>query len=54
MLGEAGVEQLLKPTIEASASMAVVKRCEFERTIVDITVQEKAIAHPTEEVAPFV
>lgn len=48
VLGEAGVEQLLKSTIEASVSMGVVKRCEFERIIVDTTVQEKAIAHPTD------
>lgn len=48
VLGESGVEQLLKSTIEASVSMGVVKRCEFERIIVDTTVQEKAIAHPTD------
>jgi transposase, IS5 family len=48
VLGEAGVEQLLKSTIEASVSMGVLKRCEFERIIVDTTVQEKAIAHPTD------
>jgi IS5 family transposase len=48
VLGEAGVEQLLKSTIEASVSMGVVKTTEFERIIVDTTVQEKAIAHPTD------
>ena len=48
MLGEAGVEQLLKSTIEASVSMGVVKKAEFEMIIVDTTVQEKAIAHPTD------
>jgi transposase, IS5 family len=48
VLGEAGVEQLLKSTIEASVSMGVVKRCEFEMIIVDTTVQEKAIAHPVD------
>src|SRR5487761_2022536 len=48
VLGEAGVEQLLKSTIEASVSMGVVKKSEFERIIVDTTVQEKAIAHPTD------
>ena len=47
-LGEAGVEQLLKSTIEASVSMGVLKKTEFERIIVDTTVQEKAIAHPTD------
>ena len=48
VLGEAGVEQLLKSTIEVSVSMGVVKKSEFERIIVDTTVQEKAIAHPTD------
>ena len=48
VLGEAGVEQLLKSTIEASVSMGVLKKTEFERIIVDTTVQEKAIAHPTD------
>ena len=47
-LGEAGVEQLLKSTIEASVSMGTVKKTEFEMIIVDTTVQEKAIAHPTD------
>jgi transposase, IS5 family len=48
LLGEAGVEQLLKTTLEAAVAMKLVKRCEFERVIVDTTVQEKAIAHPTD------
>jgi transposase, IS5 family len=48
VLGEAGVEQLLKSTIEASVAMQLVKPTEFERVIVDTTVQEKAIAHPTD------
>ncbi len=48
VLGEAGVEQLLKSTIEASVTMGVVKKAEFEMIIVDTTVQEKAIAHPTD------
>ena len=47
-LGEAGVEQLLKTTIEAAVTMGVVSKREFERVIVDTTVQEKAIAHPTD------
>jgi transposase, IS5 family len=47
-LGEAGVEQLLKSTIEAAVDMRVVKPAEFERVIVDTTVQEKAIAHPVD------
>jgi transposase, IS5 family len=48
VLGEAGVEQLLKSTIEASVAMKLVKLAEFERVIVDTTVQEGAIAHPTD------
>jgi transposase, IS5 family len=48
VLGEPGVEQLLKSTIEASVSMGAVKMTEFEMIIVDTTVQEKAIAHPTD------
>jgi IS5 family transposase len=48
VLGEAGVEQLLKSTIEAAVAMKMVKPAEFERVIVDTAVQEKAIAHPTD------
>jgi transposase, IS5 family len=48
VLGEAGVEQMLKTTIEAAVDMGAVKKTEFERVIVDTTVQEKAIAHPTD------
>jgi transposase, IS5 family len=48
VLGEAGVEQLLKSTIEAAMAMGAVKKIEFEMIIVDTTVQEKAIAHPTD------
>ncbi len=48
VLGEAGVEQLLKSTIEAAVAMKAVGKREFERVIVDSTVQEKAIAHPTD------
>jgi transposase, IS5 family len=47
-LGEAGVEELLKTTIEASVAMGAVKKADLERVIVDTTVQEKAIAHPTD------
>ena len=48
VLGEAGVEQLLKTTIEAAVDMGAVKKTEFERVIVDTTVQSKAITHPTD------
>lgn len=48
VIGEAGVEQLLKTTIETALAIKAVKKSEFERVIVDSTVQEKAIAHPTD------
>jgi IS5 family transposase len=48
VLGEAGVEQLLKSTIEAAVAMKAVKKAELEMVIVDITVQEGAIAFPTD------
>ena len=47
-LGEAGVEELLAATIAAAVQMKAVKPVEFERVIVDTTVQEKAIAYPTD------
>ncbi len=47
-LGEAGVEELLAATIATAAQMGAIKPAEFERIIVDTTVQEKAIAYPTD------
>lgn len=47
-LDEAGVEELLATTIAAAVQMGAVKPAEFERVIVDTTVQEKAIAYPTD------
>ena len=47
-MGEAGAKQLLKTTIEAAVALKAVKKTEFERVIVDTTVQVKAIAHPTD------
>jgi IS5 family transposase len=47
-IGEAGVEELLKATIDTAVSMKAVRPTEFERVIVDSTVQEKAIAHPVD------
>ncbi|KVO90996.1 hypothetical protein WJ82_06685 [Burkholderia ubonensis] len=48
MLGEAGVEKLLATTIAAAANMEMVETAEFKAVIVDTTVQEKAVAFPTD------
>ena len=47
-LGEAGMGELLAQTIAAARSMKAVGTRELSRVIVDTTVQEKAIAHPTD------
>ncbi len=47
-IGEAGVEELLKATIDAAVTSQAIRPNEFERLIVDTTVQEKAIAHPVD------
>lgn len=47
-IGEAGVEELLKATIDTAVAIKAVRPAEFERIIVDTTVQEKAIAHPVD------
>ncbi|OYV45514.1 MAG: IS5/IS1182 family transposase, partial [Burkholderiales bacterium 21-58-4] len=47
-IGEAGVEEMLKATIDTAVHTGAIKPVEFERVIVDSTVQEKAIAYPTD------
>lgn len=47
-IGEAGVEELLKATIDTAVATKAIRPAEFERVIVDSTVQEKAIAHPVD------
>ena len=47
-IGEAGVEELLKATIDTAAPSKAMCPVEFERIMVDTTVQEKAIAHPVD------
>ncbi len=45
-IGEAGLQAILKATIETAVASKAIKPAEFERIIVDSTVQEKAIAYP--------
>ena len=48
VLGEAGVEELLSRTLTAAVSMKAVTPVELEVVVVDTTVQEKAVAYPTD------
>jgi len=47
-VGAEGIEQLLKETIEAAKRHQALKKQEIETVNVDTTVQEKAIAFPTD------
>lgn len=47
-LGEEGLEILLSATIETAVLMNAIAREDLEQVIVDTTVMEKAIAHPTD------
>ena len=48
LLGEEGVEELLARTLEAAVALKLIAKKELSQIIVDSTVQEKAIAHPTD------
>lgn len=48
VLGEAGVEELLSQTITTAVKAGAVERDALERVVVDTTVQEKAVAYPTD------
>ena len=48
LIGEAGVEKLLKATIDTAVEVKAIKPSEFERVVVDSTVPEKAIARPVD------
>ena len=48
LLGEEGVQELLAQTINVAVQLKLIKPQELTRVIVDSTVQEKAIAHPTD------
>ena len=47
-VGEAGMQAILKATIDTAVTSKAIKPAEFERIIVDSTVQEKAIAYPVD------
>jgi IS5 family transposase len=48
LLGEEGVEELLARTMEVAVTLKLIAKQELTRVIVDSTVQEKAVAHPTD------
>ena len=47
-IASAGAEQLLVETIAAGLELKVVKPQDLQRVVVDTTVQEKAVAYPTD------
>ena len=48
LLGEDGIEQLLKATIDCALDIKAIKPADLERVTVDSTVQSKGIAHPVD------
>ena len=47
-IGEAGMQAILKATIDTAVTSKAINPAEFERIVVDSTVQEKAIAYPVD------
>lgn len=47
-IGEGGVEEMLAATIAAAKGLKIVKEADLQKVIIDTTVQEKAIAYPTD------
>jgi len=47
-VGESGIEQMLKATLDLARSLELLSERHFERLILDTTVQEKAISYPTD------
>jgi IS5 family transposase len=47
-LGELGVEELLTRTMEVPVTLKLIAKNELAHVIVDSTVEEKAVAHPTD------
>jgi len=47
-IGDTGIEQLFSQTLQAAQSLGLLKRSHLDRVNVDTTVQEKAIAFPTD------
>lgn len=47
-MGEGGMEEMLAATIAAAMDVRVVRERDLQKVIVDSTVQEKAIAYPTD------
>ena len=48
LLGEEGVEELLAQTVNLAVSLELIPAAALASVIVDSTVQEKAVAHPTD------
>lgn len=48
LLGEEGVEELLAQTINVAVMLKLIAKKDLAQVIVDSTVQQKAVAHPTD------